>query len=180
MATWQSQGASACSTLPGVSGQYHQPVSAKAQTRNPKCPSVASAFGIRPSFGFRPSEFGFGRLAAGGTVQIRPWWGLTELWVCQPSLTAYTRVMQLSLLMALALLGCTQTGLVAAEKALVTAGKFTEVLDPKAGEKEPWCINDHTFGRGPDGTWHVFAITHILPVNFARDPRYEEHTSELQ
>src|SRR5664279_4190418 len=80
MATWRSQGASACSTLPGVSGQYQQPVSAKAQirspksesrkkaeTRNPKCPSVASAFGIRPSFGFRPSEFGFGRLAAGGT-----------------------------------------------------------------------------------------------------------------
>src|SRR5664279_6183894 len=82
MATWRSQGASACSTLPGVSGQYHQPVSAKAQTRSPKsegrkkaetrkpkCPSVASVFGIRPSFGFRPSEFGFGRLATGGTVQ---------------------------------------------------------------------------------------------------------------
>jgi len=56
----------------GVSGQYHQPVSAKAKTRNPKCPSVASAFGIRPSFGFRPSEFGFGRLATGGTFPIRP------------------------------------------------------------------------------------------------------------
>jgi hypothetical protein len=66
----------------GVFKQYHQSVSAKAQTRspksegrrkaetrNPKCPSVASAFGIRPSFGFRPSDFGFGRLAAGGTVQ---------------------------------------------------------------------------------------------------------------
>jgi hypothetical protein len=66
-------------------GQDHQPVSAKAQTRspksegrkkaeprNPKCPSVASAFGIRPSFGFRPSEFGFDRLAAGGAIQIRP------------------------------------------------------------------------------------------------------------
>jgi hypothetical protein len=66
----------------GVFKQYHQSVSAKAQTRspksegrrkaetrNPKCPSVASAFGIRPSFGFRPLDFGFGRLAAGGTVQ---------------------------------------------------------------------------------------------------------------
>jgi hypothetical protein len=42
------------------------------------------------------------------------------------------------LLMALALLGCTQAGLVAAEKALVEAGKFTEVFDPKAGENEPW------------------------------------------
>jgi hypothetical protein len=69
----------------GRAGQYHQPVSAKSQTRspksegrkkaetrNPKCPGVVSAFGIRPSFGFRPSEFGFGRLAAGGTVQRRP------------------------------------------------------------------------------------------------------------
>ena len=65
----------------GRAGQYHQPVSAKSQTRspksegrkkaetrNPKCPNGASAFGIRPSFGFRPSEFGFGRLATGGTV----------------------------------------------------------------------------------------------------------------
>jgi hypothetical protein len=72
--------------------------------------------------------------------------------------------------MALAVLGSTQTGLVAAEKALVEAGKFNEVFDPKAGENDPWCINDHTFMRGPDGTWHVFAIMHILPVNFARDP----------
>jgi beta-fructofuranosidase len=78
--------------------------------------------------------------------------------------------MRRSLLMALALLGCTGTGLVAAEPPLVEAGKFTEIFDPKRGEQEPWCINDHTFVRGPDGTWHVFAITHILPINFARDP----------
>lgn len=62
----------------------------------------------------------------------------------------------------------------AAEKApakpLLEAGKFFEIFDPQAGEKEPWCINDHTFIRGRDGTWHVFGITHILPVNFARDP----------
>ncbi len=55
-------------------------------------------------------------------------------------------------------------------KVLVEAGKFTEIFDPKAGEKEPWCINDHTFVRGADGTWHVFGITHILPVDFFRDP----------
>jgi hypothetical protein len=55
----------------GVSGQYNQPVSAKAETRHPKCSRMASAFGIRPSFGFRPSEFGFGRLAASGIVQMR-------------------------------------------------------------------------------------------------------------
>ena len=56
------------------------------------------------------------------------------------------------------------------ERTLVEAGKFTEVFDPKAGEKDPWCINDHTFVRGPDGMWHVFGITHILPVDFFRDP----------
>jgi hypothetical protein len=56
----------------GIPGQYHHPVSAKAEIRNPKCSSVASAFGIRPSFGFRPSVFGFGRLAADGTFQMRP------------------------------------------------------------------------------------------------------------
>ena len=53
--------------------------------------------------------------------------------------------MRRSLLMALALLGCTPIGLVAAEKVLVTAGKFTEVFDPKAGEKEPWC----------SGKWYI-------------------------
>ncbi len=63
-----------------------------------------------------------------------------------------------------------QMGVAGAEKTLVEAGKFTEVFDPKAGERDPWCINDHTFIRGPDGTWHVFGITHILPVDFFRDP----------
>lgn len=55
-------------------------------------------------------------------------------------------------------------------KVLVEAGAFTEILDPKLGERDPWCINDHTFVRGPDGTWHVFGITHVIPFNFARDP----------
>jgi hypothetical protein len=68
------------------------------------------------------------------------------------------------------ILAMAQPGILAAEKVLVEAGKFTEVFDPKAGETEPWCINDHTIIRGPDGLWHVFGITHILPVNFARDP----------
>ena len=40
--------------------------------------------------------------------------------------------------MALALLGGTQTGVVAAEKALVEVGKFTQVFDPKAGETLQW------------------------------------------
>jgi hypothetical protein len=43
--------------------------------------------------------------------------------------------------MALALLGWAQTGLVAAEKTLVEAGKFKEVFDPQARERDPWCIN---------------------------------------
>jgi len=53
---------------------------------------------------------------------------------------------------------------------VVRAGKFTEIFDPKAGEKEPWCINDHTFVHGPDGAWHLFGITHVVPFNFAADP----------
>ena len=65
---------------------------------------------------------------------------------------------------------CAQMLAAAVERVLVESGKFTEIYDPQAGEKEPWCINDHTFIRGRDGTWHVFGITHILPVNFARDP----------
>ena len=44
-----------------------------------------------------------------------------------------------------------------AERILIEAGKFTEIFDPRAGETAPWCINDHTFVRGPDGQWHVFA-----------------------
>ena len=66
-------------------------------------------------------------------------------------------------IMAVAL-GFIGSRLEGAEKKLVEAGKFTEVFDPKAGERGPWCINDHTFVRGPDGTWHVFGTTHILPV----------------
>ena len=72
--------------------------------------------------------------------------------------------------MSVVLAGLAQTGLAGAERRLVEAGKFTEVFDPKAGERDPWCINDHTIIRGPDGTWHLFGITHILPVDFFRDP----------
>ncbi len=53
---------------------------------------------------------------------------------------------------------------------LVEAGKFTEIFDPAKADKEPWCINDHAFVRGPDGLWHVFGITHVVPFNFAEDP----------
>jgi hypothetical protein len=50
-------------------GYKLQPFCVQSKEDEAKCPSMASGFGIRPSFGFRPSEFGFGRLAAGGTVQ---------------------------------------------------------------------------------------------------------------
>ena len=53
---------------------------------------------------------------------------------------------------------------------LVEAGTFTEIYDPQRGETEPWCINDHCFIRGEDGTWHLFGITHIKPFNFKSDP----------
>jgi hypothetical protein len=53
---------------------------------------------------------------------------------------------------------------------LVEAGAFKELYDPKVGEPQPWCINDHTFIRGTDGTWHVFGITHVVPFNFGLDP----------
>src|ERR1051326_1624001 len=58
----------------------------------------------------------------------------------------------------------------AGEKVLVEGRQFTQIYDPQAGEKDPWCINVHTFIRDRNGIWHVFGITHILPVNFARDP----------
>ena len=53
---------------------------------------------------------------------------------------------------------------------LVEAGKFTEIYDPRVGEKEHWCINDHTFVYGPDRLWHVFGITHTVPLNWYKDP----------
>jgi hypothetical protein len=45
----------------------------------------------------------------------------------------------------------------------VAAGEFTRIYDPSVGEAELWYLNDHTFVRGPDGTWHLFGITHAEP-----------------
>jgi hypothetical protein len=47
---------------------------------------------------------------------------------------------------------------------------FVEIYDPADGEREPWCLNDHCFAKGPDGLWHVFGITHLKPYNHALDP----------
>lgn len=49
--------------------------------------------------------------------------------------------------------------------ASVTAGPFTRIYDPSLGQPRPWYINDHTIVRGPDGTWHLFGITHEEPAN---------------
>jgi arabinan endo-1,5-alpha-L-arabinosidase len=52
----------------------------------------------------------------------------------------------------------------------VVAGEFTKIYDPSVGEPEAWYINDHTFIQGPDGTWHLFGITHPEPP----DPEDED------
>jgi arabinan endo-1,5-alpha-L-arabinosidase len=52
------------------------------------------------------------------------------------------------------------------EKVLVEAGPFTTFF----AAEEPWCVNDHTLVQGPDGTWHLFGITHPKPLDFFKDP----------
>jgi beta-fructofuranosidase len=47
----------------------------------------------------------------------------------------------------------------------VTAGTFTRIYDQSVGEPQAWYLNDHTFVRGPDGTWHMFGITHAEPAD---------------
>jgi len=51
----------------------------------------------------------------------------------------------------------------------VTAGNFTYIYDPSVGEQEKWYINDHTFIKDTNGTWHLFGITHKEP----QDPEHE-------
>lgn len=52
-----------------------------------------------------------------------------------------------------------------------TVDVFTRIYDPSVGEKERWYINDHTFIKDPNGTWHLFGITHAEPL----DPEHEIH-----
>lgn len=62
--------------------------------------------------------------------------------------------------------------------AAFTVGEFREIYDPATGETEPWCLNDHTFVKGPDRRWHLFGITHVKPFDFAKDPgRNLEHAT---
>ncbi|MGZ4694268.1 MAG: hypothetical protein ACXWA3_11640 [Acidimicrobiales bacterium] len=54
---------------------------------------------------------------------------------------------------------------------IVGAGEFERIYDPSVGEAEPWYVNDRTFVRAADGTWHLFDITHAEPMN----PHDETH-----
>jgi beta-fructofuranosidase len=45
-----------------------------------------------------------------------------------------------------------------------TVGSFDRVFDPSVGEAEPWYVNDHTFVRDAQGTWHLIGITHAEPM----------------
>jgi len=51
-----------------------------------------------------------------------------------------------------------------------TVGEFKLIYDPAVGASEPWCLNDHTFVKGPDRKWHMFGITHVKPFEFFKDP----------
>ena len=43
-------------------------------------------------------------------------------------------------------------------------GAFEQIYDPSVGEPERWYINDHTFIRDHEGTWHLIGITHAEPA----------------
>jgi len=46
-----------------------------------------------------------------------------------------------------------------------TVGEFKKIYDPTLPGQPRWYINDHTFIRAEDGTWHLFGITHAEPAN---------------
>jgi beta-fructofuranosidase len=74
---------------------------------------------------------------------------------------------RIALLLALgiaSMLGSALTCLAAEKPPLVVSGSFTNIYDPSIGEKEKWYINDHCFFHAPDGTWHLFGITHEEPA----------------
>ncbi len=43
------------------------------------------------------------------------------------------------------------------------AGEFQHIYDPSVDEAEQWYVNDHTFVRDHEGTWHLIGITHAEP-----------------
>jgi beta-fructofuranosidase len=66
----------------------------------------------------------------------------------------------------------------AQNKPLVSAGDFTRIYDPSAGENARWYINDHCFARGKDGVWHMFGITHAEPAK-PLDEKHFAHATSL-
>ena len=50
-----------------------------------------------------------------------------------------------------------------------TEGWFKHVYNPSLPDQLQWYINDHTFIRDVNGTWHMFGITHAAPA----DPDHE-------
>lgn len=58
----------------------------------------------------------------------------------------------------------------------VGAGERFRIYDPSEGESKSWYVNDHTFVRGPDGTWHLFGITHEEPAD-PLDETYFAHAT---
>jgi sucrose-6-phosphate hydrolase SacC (GH32 family) len=74
----------------------------------------------------------------------------------------------ISLAGAMPVLSLVPRSLLAADSApapAFTVGDFKKIYDPSVGETSQWYINDHTFVRAEDGTWHLFGITHTEPAN---------------
>lgn len=67
----------------------------------------------------------------------------------------------------------------AQDKSFVTAGEFTKIYDPSAGENQQWYINDHCFVRGKDGVWHMFGITHAEPAKPLDEKQFAHATATV-
>jgi arabinan endo-1,5-alpha-L-arabinosidase len=55
-----------------------------------------------------------------------------------------------------------------------TVSDFKHIYDPSLPNQQ-WYINDHTFIRAEDGTWHMFGITHAEPP----DPLHENFFAHI-
>ncbi|MBN1908831.1 MAG: family 43 glycosylhydrolase [Pirellulales bacterium] len=54
----------------------------------------------------------------------------------------------------------------AGDRPLVELGEKVKVYDPNVGEDpdKEWYINDHCLIYGPDNHWHLYGITHYVPL----------------
>ncbi|GAB3669438.1 hypothetical protein GCM10027589_36960 [Actinocorallia lasiicapitis] len=59
----------------------------------------------------------------------------------------------------------------------VGATPFVQIYDPSVGESRPWYINDHTFIKDAQGTWHLFGITHAEPSNDSDEKTFAHATA---